>query len=206
MRIPPGEFTLGELLVESSDIYLQFERIIPLEERLLPFFWVEDTNREHIEAALDSHPEVQKIDQIARQDGRYLYRAEWGQNINGVISSLRETQANVLEGEGTSEFWEFRLRFFERDDLQEFVGQCETKGIDVNVHAVFERNDRRTGNIVSDTQLETLLLAYERGYYDVPRRTSLSDLAEHFEVSEQAVSQRLRRGIANIIAENYIPD
>lgn len=205
VRIPAEQFTLGQLVSGRSGVYLQFERVIPLDERLLPFFWVEDSSREHIEETLGSHPEVEGLEQIARLDDRFLYRAEWGQDIDGVISSLRETRGTILEGEGTDEYWEFRLRFIDRDSLQQFVDACREKDIDVNLRAVFQRSHPKTGDAVSETQLETLLIAYEKGFFDVPREISLEDLSETFGVSEQAVSQRLRRGTANMIAENYVP-
>ncbi|WP_459820800.1 helix-turn-helix domain-containing protein [Halorubrum luteum] len=44
---------------------------------------------------------------------------------------------------------------------------------------------------LSEQQLETAEVAVERGYYEKPREASLSELAEEFDVSNSAVSQRL---------------
>lgn len=44
---------------------------------------------------------------------------------------------------------------------------------------------------VTQKRLETARLAVESGYYDVPKRATLSDLAERQGVTESAVSQKL---------------
>jgi predicted DNA binding protein len=52
---------------------------------------------------------------------------------------------------------------------------------------------------VTGPQREALVLAVERGYYDIPRRCSTAELAAVLGVSDQAVSERLRRGIATLV-------
>jgi predicted DNA binding protein len=43
-------------------------------------------------------------------------------------------------------------------------------------------------------------MAFERGHFPVPRETSLADLGEEIGVSDTAVSERLRRGIATLLS------
>jgi predicted DNA binding protein len=43
------------------------------------------------------------------------------------------------------------------------------------------------------------MAAHERGYFEVPRRATLSDLAREFGVTEQAISQRLRRAMNAVV-------
>ncbi len=53
---------------------------------------------------------------------------------------------------------------------------------------------------LTDNQREILLLAYEAGYFDVPRDITQDDLAERLDVTDSAVSQQLRRAISMLIA------
>ena len=46
-------------------------------------------------------------------------------------------------------------------------------------------------SILTDRQYETLKLAWDHGYYEVPRRTDLQELSDRLGVSRSAVSQRL---------------
>ncbi|MFB6113438.1 MAG: helix-turn-helix domain-containing protein [Halodesulfurarchaeum sp.] len=54
---------------------------------------------------------------------------------------------------------------------------------------------------LTDTQRETIELAFERGYYDSPKKVILSDLAAEIGVSKQAVAQRLSTAELKIIRQ-----
>jgi predicted DNA binding protein len=48
-------------------------------------------------------------------------------------------------------------------------------------------------------QRRTLELAVRRGYYDIPRRCTTIELADELGISDQAVTERLRRGIVTFV-------
>lgn len=52
---------------------------------------------------------------------------------------------------------------------------------------------------VTVKQWQALELAYERGYYDCPRKADLSELADELGISKSAVSQRLRAAEARLV-------
>lgn len=54
---------------------------------------------------------------------------------------------------------------------------------------------------LTDRQRDVLLYAYEEGYYDVPRRTTLSDLAGELEIDESTVAEHLRRAENNVFTQ-----
>lgn len=54
--------------------------------------------------------------------------------------------------------------------------------------------------VLTVLQKETLELALDQGYYDVPKKASLHDLAADLGVSHQALSERLRRAHRNLAA------
>lgn len=47
----------------------------------------------------------------------------------------------------------------------------------------------------------TLAAAVDMGYFQVPRQADQSDLADELGVTEQAVSERLRRACETVVAE-----
>jgi len=59
---------------------------------------------------------------------------------------------------------------------------------------------------LTDQQREALVAAYENGYFQVPRSVSMDDLASEFGISDSALSQRIRRGTAALIAETIASD
>ena len=60
---------------------------------------------------------------------------------------------------------------------------------------------RLTGN-----QRDTVLTAYQLGYYDVPRGISQGELAGELDVSTSAISQQLRRATGQLIASTFVVD
>ncbi|WP_226038998.1 helix-turn-helix domain-containing protein [Natrinema sp. DC36] len=57
------------------------------------------------------------------------------------------------------------------------------------------------GDGLSDPQREALRTAYESGYFDIPRRTSLAEIAAELDISASSVSERLRRAHRQLIEE-----
>ena len=47
---------------------------------------------------------------------------------------------------------------------------------------------------LTETELEALRHAFDRGYYETPRQATLEELAAEFDISKTAVSMNLRRG------------
>ena len=56
--------------------------------------------------------------------------------------------------------------------------------------------------MLTENQEKIVKMAYQRGYYDFPKRTGVKDLAKIFEISPATLSEILRRGQKKII-ESY---
>jgi predicted DNA binding protein len=56
---------------------------------------------------------------------------------------------------------------------------------------------------ITEKQRETLEVAIREGYYTRPRGISLSELAEHFDISEQALAQRLARAEETVMSQLF---
>lgn len=59
---------------------------------------------------------------------------------------------------------------------------------------------------LTDEQRETLLLAYDRGYFTEPRETSLEELAAELDISPTAVAGRLKRGMRALVGMTIVSD
>jgi len=57
---------------------------------------------------------------------------------------------------------------------------------------------------LTEKQREALEAAYAVGYYDVPKTGQLADIARELDLTQQAVSERLRRGISAMLAEDAL--
>ena len=59
---------------------------------------------------------------------------------------------------------------------------------------------------LSDTRHEALRIAFENGYYEVPREGTLTDIAEELDIPSSEVSERLRHGVRDVLRDSEIVD
>lgn len=200
--VPAQDFPLDRALLAGSDARVQLERVIPLGEEAIPYLWISEDTVEGIRSATDADPSVDAAEVIDEVDGEALVRIEWEATPDGFLRTLAESDAVLLDGVGTDGSWEFELRFPDHEAMSNFYRQCTERGISVNLERVQSRDG--AGNLgleysLTDLQRETLLAAFEEGYFAVPRGVTLVELAERLGVSDSAVSQRLRRGVAKLV-------
>jgi predicted DNA binding protein len=127
-------------------------------------------------------------------------RAEWESEYFGVLSALAETNIVVLSGVGTIDGWHFEVRGESREAISEFRTSCQSHDIPIEitaVHALLPVQD--SGYELTETQREALVSAYEHGYFDSPRESSLEEIAAELGITQQSLSSRLRRGHRRLI-------
>lgn len=75
-------------------------------------------------------------------------------------------------------------------------------GVVIDVERIGEYDHRRRGlaGALTDRQREAVDVAVRAGYYAVPRRASLGDVAEELDVAESTASTLLRRAEAAVMA------
>lgn len=83
--------------------------------------------------------------------------------------------------------------------LSELGAQFETLGIPFTVNEVQQRIEPE--QLLTDRQLQLLSAAAEHGYYDTPRRCSLTELADELDIAKSTCSETLHRAEEKIIKE-----
>ena len=154
------------------------------------------------ESALVDDATVARPTHICTSDGRRWYRAERTDDAESPLVPVLECDAFVRRAVATGGRWSFRLRLDGRETLIELRSACRNRGIDMHVTRLVQTEgpgDCEYHGLTED-QYELLELAFENGYYDVPRQISQTKLAEELDVSPSAISQSLRRAIAALIA------
>jgi len=202
---PADEFPLGSIFETLPGVTVELERLIPHETLIIPSFWVRGVETEDIEASFESHAGVTNVRLVDSVEDKYLMRAEWGREYVGILNALAAARIVVLSGVGTREGWEFEVRGESRAVVGEFRAYCRVHDIQIEitaVHALFPVQGDGYG--LTDTQREALVLAYERGYFDSPRESSLQELGAELGITQQSLSSRLRRGHRRLIAGTLI--
>ena len=97
------------------------------------------------------------------------------------------------------------MLFTDRDSLSSFY-ELVDEDLSLDLVRVFERSNTATyGEFeLTDEQRDALVHAFEMDYFAVPKRATIEEVAASLGISPQAVSQRLRRGHANLIESALI--
>ncbi len=198
--IPAAEFPLGTIFENAPGATVELERLVPEETRTIPYFWVRGAGTEEVEAAFEPHAGVTDIRAIDSVDDEYLMRAEWVRGYDGLLAALSETDLTVLSGVGTVDGWRFEVRGDTQDAIAEFREYYRQNGVPIEISAVHALHPTEGNSYgLTETQREALVLAYEHGYFDTPRESSLEEVAEELNITQQSLSSRLRRGHRRLI-------
>ena len=111
-----------------------------------------------------------------------------------------------MEAHGDGE-WSFTVRFRDHADLTRFHQYYQDNDFPVHVDRVYAPDgESRTeyGFGLTPEQRETLLMAVEKGYFSVPRKTKLEEIAEAVGITQQAASERVRRGAETVLRKSLI--
>jgi predicted DNA binding protein len=206
-RIPSSDFELGQILTVEGMSSIELERLVPLGERMVPLFWIYDSTKEPFIETVEEHPAVSEAAEIDVFDDRVLFTLEWDASDDSVLGGLETYGGQLLGAVGTSEAWEFEVRFSDHHALTEFTTHCANEGISIELNRIYNPTDPDAGPWygLTDPQREAILLATESGYYDIPRGCTTKELAAELGISDQAVTERLRRAIATIVSHALVP-
>jgi hypothetical protein len=171
--------------------------------------WAGGDDLDTFEDGLDADETVSRWVAVGGTDTRKLYRTRLTDEASSSINYHHWTdgKAVFLSAGRDVGGWTVDAYFPERSVLQQFAAGCEANGVQFDLLEVSDADDLQDTQQfgLSDVQADTLLTALDRGYYSVPRQVNLEELAAPLDVSHQAVSERLRRGVGSLI-ENTVAE
>lgn len=199
--IPAGDFVLGRALQRTSGLTAELEQMIPTGDRPIPYFWVFGDPDGQFEAVLEDDPALGDCHLVDRLDDRSLYRAEWDPPSDEFVQLIIDSDAVLWGAEGDADTWEFTLRFAGSHELSAFHTACREAGIDLDVVSLDNPIDPAGGESgpLTDAQASLIEYAYDQGYFEIPRQRTLAEIAEELDISDQAVNERLRRGLDSLV-------
>ncbi|AFK18459.1 DNA-binding protein [Haloferax mediterranei ATCC 33500] len=191
---PLSELPLGRL-VEQHDFELELEPSIPTSADTSPFIWVRGPDARTFGTAADSAPDIDSLRLVETVPDGALYSVEWNFDRNPVFASLAERPIVLLECLSATDSWWLRFRIPSHGMLTALRRDWTERGLETEVDRItpLAADEEPASDGLTSHQLEALLLALERGYFDEHRRTSLDELGDELDISRQAVAARLRR-------------
>lgn len=203
VTVPTEQFALRDTFDTMSNLEVEPVRVVAHESgEVMPFVWGHATDLDRLDDTLVHDSTTEDVDALTNCDGRRLYRIEWQPDIKIVVQVLVEDHGTLLGATGREKQWELRVLFPDHDAISSTYEFCKDHGIDLELRRVSGVGDvlDHGGIDLSEEQYEALTAAFEVDYYNVPRGKTLEGVANRLEVSHQALSERLRRGHRNLIA------
>jgi predicted DNA binding protein len=203
VEVPAEELLLGGVLSSDPRVQIEIEPAVPLGSPPAHYVWVTGGTIEAIDRAFRGATEVESFSVVETASERTLVRVTWNETADEFLELLAEAGGVVLEATRTADVWTIRLRFEEHDDLGAFFRERVRRDLSLDVRRVDNPGHSESGGPdgeLTDAQRDTIRLAFEKGYFAVPREITLQELAAELDVSGTAVSQRIRRGIATLLS------
>lgn len=204
-EIPAGDLRIGRAFGRLSDVHVEMDRVVPTGDSIIPFIWVRGADPDEVTRAVRADHAVEDIDVLHGNGETTLFRVVWNRLFRDAIVEISESNLALLTGHGTTDAWRFEFRSVDKRPLSEFQAYLRDRDIRSKVlrlHGKDSGLDRALDRL-TESQLEALQLAYERGYFDDARTVNLEPLAAELGITRQAFSGRLRRGMHTILAETF---
>lgn len=195
---------LQDALARVANVSVAVEQLdgsdtVPLRN----LFWARGESLDEFEVALEDDDSVRRSTRLASTDGRRLYRVNYPEGVPDVEAyrATVELDGVLLSATSEGDGWTVRMRFPDRDSFSSFAETCSGRGLTVTPRAMYSQQFAPVDDVagLTDAQRDALVTGAELGYFEIPRKASLDEVADALGVSPQAASERLRRGTQHLV-------
>lgn len=156
--------------------------------------------RQPDERQLEEIDTIQWWEQVSNEESEYVYIVEM--DVAEQLDSIGIDADRVLRAE--------RAKIQNRgvsvdqagsqDQISAMLSDMKAAGFEISLEKLRDYRVRETAlDALTDRQREVLYVAYELGYYDVPRGASMSEIAEEHGVDDSTVAEHLQRAEHNLL-------
>jgi len=201
LRISGEPFAMSRALGAAPGMRAETEYSVSAPVGPVVFLWAWGGEFEAFESALPADPTVREFELIEDDGGRRLYEVVLDDTSDLIDPGVlhRQTSASQLGMVTGANYAIVTERLPDHESLAAYIARCRDHGYEVELLRAYPADDKHERYDLSTKQVEALGAALEAGYFETPRDTDLGTLAETFDISEQALSERLRRGVAAVL-------
>jgi hypothetical protein len=200
--VEDSEFPLSAVFEHLSSVTIELDRVVPTTSAAIPYFWIYTDNTTKLNTDLGDEIGISEVTMIDQVKETMLVRIDWNLDHESVLTAILNTDVTLLSGKGRGGQWVFTVRAQEQAEISSFQTYCRNHELSVELtqlHSVSPLKDGQEYNLTADQRI-ALELAYNRGYFESPRRATQEDLGDDLDITRQAVSSLLKRGIGQLIA------
>lgn len=211
-------------VTEHETVEIEIQPVAASTSSIVPFIQIKGSASalEAIESACEADPTISSYHRLSTDSEnanlnrdrngteQRPYRIEWADEC-GILGQLVAQGGTAVSARLDADGWHVQLRFPTREALSAAYDTWNTSQWDVDIDRIANYDEEpldRHG--LTDTQQHAMKRAIEKGYYEIPRQTTLEDLADDLDTSHQALSECLRRAnrtlVTNIVYDPDDPD
>lgn len=166
-------------------------------------FWASGGDFDAFEEGLDADPTVADVRTLTAEETRRLYRVHYTTRgeCESFTTLITDLDATLVDGVITVDRLWMKVRFPDHEAVGAFADWFRARDRTFTLDALYEetRSTEASTSDISDRQRQALVLSHERGYFEIPRETTGAEIAAELDISQQAFSERVRRGISTIL-------
>ena len=199
--IPANEFALAETLERRPDLTINIDRVVAHNTtQVVPFVRVTQGKVDGLTAVLEDDSSVDEVELFGETDDERFYRLVWNETAQVISYMINEHAATVQEATAANGEWHLRVLFPDRAALSATGDYTRENNVGFTLKQIYGPENFETArHNLTEAQYETLALAVEEGYYEVPRDITAKGLSDELGISHQALSERHRRATKSLV-------
>ena len=205
--VPTEAFLLADTLESVSEMVVELDRIVAhSRDDIVPYFWVHHGDKEEFNTAIRRDSTLEDVVLLDDYDRGTLYQGAWAKNAEGVAYGYIEAGATILDATGQNDTWTLRMRFDDEESLRDFHEYCRGEDISFTLNHLYRPTQPMAGGQfgLTEAQRERLVYALQRGYFDVPREATMTELAAELDTTQQSLSKQFRRAYSALIENTLV--
>ena len=200
LTIPTTYFQ--ELLARYPDVTLHHEVLRFTSAGELHWaLWVAGSELNQVHAILEEDATFADVRERTALQDRRLFEVRLAHEPHGqVYAVLQDAGAQILDITISADESSIQLRFPSREQYRAVFEYIDETYGPVVVRRLFDERPPTAGTaVLTPKQQEAICHAYHAGYFHTPRQAELKEIAAALEISDTAVSQRIRGGIRRLV-------
>ena len=161
---------------------------------------------DRFEEGLERDPTIESYGQLSSGNHSRLYWIDLASPERSIEMYYQylEYGGRLVSATANSDEWVVEMEFPDRESLSKFwewYRSNVTEPVLEQIQTLYSESEMGVKTLTSKQQ-EAIRIAHQSGYFRIPREVTSEQLADQIGISNQAYSQRLRRGLHNLIANS----
>lgn len=202
---------LGPIFDEYQTLELTLEDVLvndqPASESSVHFyFWASDIELEEFTETVASLPNFSAATQTTSVGDRSLVRLTIPEERRDATpySLLSEYDITILQYRLADGEARFKARYPDRKALAAMREWFTDRDLSFRLQRVYTEEQTGDEFDLTEKQHEALVAAWKAGYYRTPREATLEEVAADLGITQQSLSERLKRGLDTLLEETIV--